>query len=75
MFRREAARELFLRQRLNGFAFDVELLHIADRLSLHVAEVPVNWVNQEESKVDLLRDSTRMFLDMLKIRAMHRNTG
>jgi len=74
MFRRDAARELFLRQRLNGFAFDVELLHIAERLSLRVAEVPVNWVNQQESKVDLLRDSLRMFLDMMKIRAMHRNT-
>lgn len=73
MFRRDASREIFYRQRLNGFAFDVELLHIADKLSLSVAEVPVNWNNQAESKVDLVRDSFRMFRDMLKIKAMHRS--
>lgn len=72
MFRREASRAIFSRQRLNGFAFDVELLHIAGKLSIPVAEVPVNWNNQEESKVDLVRDSLRMFKDMLMIKSMHR---
>jgi glycosyltransferase involved in cell wall biosynthesis len=41
-FRRTAARELFRRMRSNGFAFDVELLLLAQTLGYAVAEVPVH---------------------------------
>ena len=45
MFRQDACKEIFRRQKLTGFAFDVEILYLARRMSLAVAEVPVNWVN------------------------------
>jgi len=73
MFKKDIKKELFSRQKINGFAFDVELLYLANKLSYPVAEVPVNWVNQKGSKVNLITDSIKMFKDILKIRFMHRN--
>jgi len=68
-FRREAAQEVFSRQTLEGFAFDVEVLFIAGRLGYHIKEVPVRWLDSHDSRVHPLRDPARMFLDLLRIRA------
>jgi len=59
MFHREAAAAIFSRQECAGFAFDVEILFIARRLSLLIAEIPSNWVAQPGSKVNLITDSIR----------------
>ena len=74
MFRREAAVEIFSRQKTVGFAFDVEILFIARRLSLSIAEVPVNWVAQPGSKVNLVTDSIKMLWDISHIGWLHRNS-
>lgn len=74
MFRKNIVNEIFRRQKLNGFAFDVEILYIAKKLSLDIAEVPVNWTNQEESKVNLIVDSAKMLKDILLIKLSHKNT-
>ncbi len=75
MFRRGAAQAIFSRQRLTGFAFDVEILFIAQRLSLSFIEIPVNWVAQPGSKVNLVADSIKMLWDIAHIRWMHRTMG
>jgi dolichyl-phosphate beta-glucosyltransferase len=72
MFRREAAAAIFSRQKILGFAFDVEILFIARRLSLSTVEIPVNWVAQPGSKVNLITDSIRMLWDISHIRWLHR---
>jgi dolichyl-phosphate beta-glucosyltransferase len=73
MFRRDAAAAIFSRQKTVGFAFDVEVLFIARRLSLSVAEIPVNWVAQPGSKVNVVADSIRMLWDICRIRWLHRS--
>lgn len=72
MFRRDAALAIFPRQRTVGFAFDVEILFLARRLSLSVIEVPVNWVAQPGSKVNLVTDSVKMLWDICRIKWIHR---
>lgn len=72
MFRQAIVREVFMRQVLNGFAFDVEVLYLAKKLSLRVSEVPVNWINQEGSKVNLVTDSIKMFMDIMRIKWLHK---
>jgi dolichyl-phosphate beta-glucosyltransferase len=71
LFTREAARELFGRSRVDGFAFDVEILWLA-RGRYRVAEVPVVWRHVEESRVSPGRDAARMFVDLVRIRWLHR---
>ncbi len=73
MFKQDVIKDIFLRQKINGFAFDVEMLYIAKNLSLSIAEVPVNWVNQKGSKVSLIMDSIKMLRDILQIRWIHRD--
>jgi dolichyl-phosphate beta-glucosyltransferase len=72
MFTRDAAAAVFSRQKTVGFAFDVEILYIARRLSLSIAEIPVNWVAQPGSKVNLITDSARMLKDICRVRWLHR---
>lgn len=72
MFRREVVRPVFGRQRMHGFAFDVEILYLAHRLGLAVEEIPVDWVSQPGSKVNLVTDSMRMLRDIARVRWMHR---
>ena len=68
MFRADVAEELFRRQTLMGWSFDVELLYIASRRGYPILEIPIPWYFNPESKVNVLRDSWRMFLDLLAIR-------
>jgi len=67
-FTRRAAGLIFSRQRIERWGFDPEILFIAGRLGLKVREVPVRWAHDERSKISPLRDGTRMFVEMLKIR-------
>jgi len=67
-FRRHAAVELFGRARLDGFAFDVELLFLARRLGLGVNEVPVQAEVRDGSKVQLVVDALGMLRDVLRVR-------
>jgi dolichyl-phosphate beta-glucosyltransferase len=69
-FRRTACREIFSRQTIDGFAFDVEVLLLAERLGFKVDDEPVEWINSPESKVNILADSCRMLRDAWRIRSM-----
>jgi dolichyl-phosphate beta-glucosyltransferase len=71
LFRGPVAHDLFSRMRMTGFSFDVELLMMAKRQGYRVAEVPVNWVHQPGSKVNLALDSMRMARDLFVIRGHH----
>jgi hypothetical protein len=62
------AEDLFSRQTLRGWSFDVELLYIARRRGYRILEVPIPWYFNPESKVRVLKDSFRMGIDLLTIR-------
>jgi len=51
MFSARAARELFGRQTIDRWGYDVELLAIARELGLRVGELPIRWENAPGSKV------------------------
>lgn len=67
-FRAEAADALFARARVDGMAFDVEVLSIAARHGMRVAEVPVPWAHDRDSRVRP-SDPLRMLLDVGRVRA------
>lgn len=68
LFTGEAARDLFGESKVDRFAYDVEILALARKRGYAVKEVPVRWINSPESRVDPLKDSLRMLLDLVKIR-------
>jgi glycosyltransferase involved in cell wall biosynthesis len=67
LFSAGAARQIFPRQQLDGFSFDVEDLYIARKQNLAVVEIAVRWKNAEGTKVTLSQ-GIRSFLDLAKIR-------
>jgi len=68
-FRRDAARKLFSKLTLDGFAFDVELLFLARGFGYRLSMAPVQLTFvQETSKVRLFSHSVQMFLDLFRIR-------
>jgi glycosyltransferase involved in cell wall biosynthesis len=69
-FRRAAARAIFSRTRLDGFAFDVEVLFLAGRLGLEVAQVGVQARECEGSKVRVALDAQRMLRDVWAVRRL-----
>jgi len=67
-FTRPAARIIFPRQRIQRWGFDPEILYLAHRQGMKVAEIPVAWGHEEGSKINPLRDGMRMGTDALKVR-------
>ena len=67
LFEGAAAREIFGRQRVERFGFDVEVLFIAQRLGYRTLEVPVRWNDVAGTKVSML-GAVAAFLDPLKVR-------
>ena len=67
-FRRDAAHDVFGRQSIDRFGFDVEVLFIARRLGYRITEVPVRWQDCRDSKVRPVLDSLRMLGDLFRIR-------
>jgi dolichyl-phosphate beta-glucosyltransferase len=68
LLRGPVARELAAALRIEGFAYDVELLYLAKLAGYSITEVPVRWVNSDTSRVSALRDSRRMLRDVLRLR-------
>ncbi len=59
---------------MTGFSFDVEILYIARLKNYKIYEMPITWVNDEDSKVNPIKDSLKMFRDLWKIRKLHKKT-
>lgn len=70
-FRASVARDLFARQRIDGYMFDVEILYIAQQRCYTVAQVPVVWRDDADSRLELVSGTLRNARDLLSIRRRH----
>lgn len=69
-FRREAAKKIFSKQRINGFAFDAEILFLSKKLGLQVGEIPVQVTSEhsyKNSQMKLALDSFRCIADFFRV--------
>jgi dolichyl-phosphate beta-glucosyltransferase len=67
-FRAEVARDLFSRQRIDGYMFDVEVLTLAARAGYRVKEVGVRWQDDGDTRLRLVSGNWKNFKDLLRIR-------
>ena len=67
-FRREVAQDIMRRQTIDGWAFDVEVLYIALRRNYNIIEIPIEWHYRPNSRINPLKDSYDMFVEVLNIR-------
>jgi dolichyl-phosphate beta-glucosyltransferase len=75
-FTREAAQDLFSRQKVTSIVFDVELIHLARRRGYRIAVVPIRW---EDVRGSRMRPGARLALrvawDLFRIPLLHRAVG
>jgi dolichyl-phosphate beta-glucosyltransferase len=62
------ARRLFAEVTIESYAYDVELVWLAQRRGYRVVEVGVRWADSPSSRVNPLTDSVRMLRDVLALR-------
>ena len=74
-FRRDVALDMAAASVVDRFAFDIELLHLAQRWHLDVRRVPVELINRPASSVRMVQDGLRLVLDMGRIRARSMRGG
>lgn len=67
-FSKEASKDLFKHQTLQGWSFDIELLYIARQRGYKIQEIPIPWYYHQESKVNAIRDALRILMDIQTIR-------
>lgn len=67
-FQRAAAQQIFCQARVDGFAFDVEVLWLARQLGLEVAEVGVQAMERQGSKVQMVADAVEMLGQVWAVR-------
>ena len=67
-FRADAAKDIFSRLEVSGFAFDFEAILWAGELGYDITELGVKIINHRESKVNVIRDTFRMLRDLHRIK-------
>ena len=71
-FTREAAQDLFARQRTTGIAFDTEIIFLARRRGYRIAIVPVQWSDKRGSRMRVgLRPAAKVGWDLFRIPVLH----
>lgn len=72
-FTATAAKEIFGRVTIDGFGFDVELIHVARKLKYSIQPVAVQMIDRHRaSRVRLVQDSLKMFMNLFTIRSLDR---
>ncbi len=71
-FTKQASEIIFSKQIINGFGFDVEIIYLAKLANLKIKEIPVEWYNDDRSKVHPIKDSIKMLSEIIKIRNLHK---
>jgi len=67
-FTRSAAQSVFPLQTIERWGFDPEILFIALKNGLRIAEIPVSWAHDERTRMSYLRDGMRMLEDIAIVR-------
>ena len=73
MFRDYAAQDLFNEQKIDGMAFDVELLYLAGMKGYNMMEFPVAWTHDADTRVRMFATSFEMLIDVMGIPMSHKN--
>lgn len=71
LFKKNCAKKIFEQQKINRFAFDIEILWLAKKLNFKTKEISVMWQEIPGSKIKILRDGLEMFISVLGIYKRH----
>lgn len=67
-FSAKAAHKIFSKSLIDRWSYDVEILYLAKKFGFRISEIPVSWINREETRVSLGSAITTSFTDLIGIR-------
>lgn len=67
-FKADSAKKIFTKAKINRWVFDVEILFIAQKYKYKIKQMPVNWENDENTRVSIVRDTITSIRDLLLIK-------
>lgn len=73
LFKGKVVRDIAGLMRIDGFAFDVEMLYIARSKGYKIKEAGISWENSTESKVKFFHSPASMFIDLFRIKTLHKS--
>jgi dolichyl-phosphate beta-glucosyltransferase len=68
LYKSKFAKKIFRKIKENGYIHDIEILIISNKKKYNIKELPVKWVHMDGSKINIFRDSFKMFLDLFKLK-------
>jgi len=68
LFKSSVAQDIFSRNKIRGWGFDIEVLAIAKAENYKIIEVPVSWYNSPDSRLRPVRDAIRTFMELIMIK-------
>jgi len=68
LFKNLVAKQIFAKQTIDGWGFDMEILAIAQILKYKIKEIPISWLNSTDSRVRPIRDAWRTLNELIKIK-------
>jgi|YNPMSStandDraft_1061717.scaffolds.fasta_scaffold05144_2 dolichyl-phosphate beta-glucosyltransferase len=67
-FSQKAAKMIFGKSVINRWSYDTEIIFLAHKFGFKIDQLPVEWLNREDSRVRLGKDTITSFVDLLRIR-------
>lgn len=71
VFKTDVAQKIFPQMQTTGWVFDVEILYLFHQAGINIKQIGVKWHNDENSKLSFIKDSKKIFLDIIRIRLIH----
>ena len=68
LYKNKTAKLLFKKVKENGYIHDVEVVLLSKKYNFPIKELPVAWTHRDESKLNLLTDTFKMFYNLIKIK-------
>lgn len=67
-FKREVAKKIFKKQKINRWVFDAEILFLAQKYRYKIKQEPISWAHEKDSRVSIIKDTFGSFRDLLMIK-------
>ena len=68
LYKKKVAKLLFKKVKDNGYVHDVEVVLLSKKYNYSLKELPVVWTHRNDSKLNLLTDTFKMFYNLIKIK-------
>ena len=68
LFKNKTAKNIFQKQNIERWGFDMEILAIAQLFKYKIIEIPVNWYNSSDSKFSPIKDTVQTLSELIKIK-------